>query len=222
MAASGSHLAPDDMGGARQSGERSREGSAPRPLAQSGAHPLTRSRLKRFLQGELSHFHPWKTLSLVLVRLLPQQCFNYVRTLIVRAAGVRIGPRTRILGPLKLTGQCGAALLSIGSECVIGGPVHIDLGAEVEIGDRVHIGHHVLMHTVDHLIGSSIERCGEHVRGPIAIGSGAWIGSNVTILPGVRVGSGAVVAAGALVERDVPDNTLVGGVPARKIRDLEG
>lgn len=53
-----------------------------------------------------------------------------------------------------------------------------------------------------------------------SIGDGAWIGSRVTFLPGLRIGAGAVAAAGALVTRDVPADTLVGGVPARKIRAL--
>lgn len=48
-----------------------------------------------------------------------------------------------------------------------------------------------------------------------------WIGGNVTILPGVTIGNNVVVAAGAVVTKDIPDNTLVVGVPAKKIRDLE-
>jgi acetyltransferase-like isoleucine patch superfamily enzyme len=56
----------------------------------------------------------------------------------------------------------------------------------------------------------------------VTIGSGVWIASRVTVLPGVRIGDGAVVAAGAVVARDVPAHTLVGGVPARVIRSLDG
>jgi maltose O-acetyltransferase len=48
-----------------------------------------------------------------------------------------------------------------------------------------------------------------------------WIGGNVTILPGVTIGNNVVVAAGAVVTKDIPDNTLVGGVPAKKLKDLE-
>ena len=51
---------------------------------------------------------------------------------------------------------------------------------------------------------------------PVHIGNDVWIGGNVTILPGVTIGNNVVVAAGAVVTKDVPDNTLVGGVPAKK------
>ena len=55
---------------------------------------------------------------------------------------------------------------------------------------------------------------------PIHIGKRVWIGSNATVLPGVTIGDGAVVAAGAVVTRDVPANTVVGGVPAKVIRHI--
>jgi maltose O-acetyltransferase len=56
---------------------------------------------------------------------------------------------------------------------------------------------------------------------PVRIGNDVWIGGNVTILPGVTIGNNVVVAAGAVVTKDVPDNSLVGGVPARIIREIE-
>ena len=56
---------------------------------------------------------------------------------------------------------------------------------------------------------------------PITIGNDVWIGGNVTILPGVTIGNNVVIAAGAVVTKDVPDNCVIGGVPAKKIRDIE-
>ncbi|MBR1692050.1 MAG: sugar O-acetyltransferase, partial [Lachnospiraceae bacterium] len=56
---------------------------------------------------------------------------------------------------------------------------------------------------------------------PITIGNDVWIGGNVTILPGVTIGNNVVVAAGAVVTHDVPDNCLVGGVPAKILKQLE-
>ena len=55
----------------------------------------------------------------------------------------------------------------------------------------------------------------------MTIGNDVWIGGNVTILPGVTIGNNVVVAAGAVVTKDIPDNCVVAGVPARKIKDIE-
>ena len=55
---------------------------------------------------------------------------------------------------------------------------------------------------------------------PIHIGKNVWIGANATILPGVSIGDGAIIAAGAVVSKDVPENSVVGGVPARKIKSI--
>jgi maltose O-acetyltransferase len=112
-------------------------------------------------------------------------------------------------------------LLRIGHRTFLTGPLHIDLGAIVLIGNDVRIGQHVLLLTVDHEIGPPYHRCGRLVGAPIAIGDGVWIGSGVTILPGVSIASGSVIAAGATVVRDVPPNVLAAGVPARVLRHLE-
>ena len=56
---------------------------------------------------------------------------------------------------------------------------------------------------------------------PIRIGRHVWIGANATVLPGVTIGDGAIIAAGAVVTRDVPENAIVGGVPARIMRQFK-
>lgn len=87
----------------------------------------------------------------------------------------------------------------------------------IYFGDRVQVGPHVTIVTDNHdLKNRSILRCK-----PVHIGSDVWIGANVTILPGVTVGENAVIAAGAVVTRNVPANAIVGGNPARVIRMLD-
>jgi len=154
--------------------------------------------------------------------LFPQQSCNRVRTALLRAAGAQIGNQSLIQGPVRFTGlrDC-CRLLIIGDYTIITGPLHCDLGAEVRIGNGVRIGHDVSLLTVSHAIGRESLRAGLSEAWPIEIGDGAWLASRVTVLPRVRIGAGAVVAAGAVVTRDVPPNTLVAGVPARVIRELQ-
>lgn len=92
---------------------------------------------------------------------------------------------------------------------------------EVYIGDNVMIGPNTLITTVNHPLTPMGRRKHLGIAKPVYIGNDVWIGGNVTILPGVSIGNNVVVAAGAVVTKDVPDNTLVGGVPAREIRKLE-
>ncbi|MCR5563925.1 MAG: sugar O-acetyltransferase [Desulfovibrio sp.] len=88
----------------------------------------------------------------------------------------------------------------------------------ISLGDGALIGHRVTLATLNH--GETEENRGDLTPAPIVIGRNAWLGANVTVVPGVTIGDGAIVAAGAVVTRDVPTMTVVGGVPARKIRDV--
>lgn len=92
---------------------------------------------------------------------------------------------------------------------------------KVEIGNHVMIGPNTLISTVNHPTTPSGRRKNLAIAQPVKIGSDVWIGGNVTILPGVTIGNNVVVAAGAVVNKDVPDNSLVGGVPAKIIKTLE-
>ncbi|MCR4773665.1 MAG: sugar O-acetyltransferase [Prevotella sp.] len=92
---------------------------------------------------------------------------------------------------------------------------------EVWIGNNVMIGPNTLISTVGHPLSPAGRRNYMAIAKPVRIGNDVWIGGNVTILPGVTIGNNVVVAAGAVVANDVPDNTLVGGVPAKKIKDID-
>lgn len=93
--------------------------------------------------------------------------------------------------------------------------------APVTIGDYVMIGPNTLIATVNHPISPMGRRKHLSVAKPVTIGNDVWIGGNATILPGVTIGNNVIVAAGAVVTHDVPDNCMVGGVPARLLRRIE-
>lgn len=107
----------------------------------------------------------------------------------------------------------------------IEGHVTINAGVSMQdqggiyIGDMTLIGHHVVLATLNHDLDPA--KRGDLHPAPIRIGKGVWIGSNATILQGVTIGDGAVIAAGAVVTADVPENTVVGGVPAKVIKRIE-
>ena len=92
--------------------------------------------------------------------------------------------------------------------------------APVRIGDHVMIGPNTLITTVNHPLSPRRRR--QHIgqAKPVTIGRDVWIGGGCTILPGVTIGNNVVVAAGAVVTRDVPDNCVVGGVPAKVLRAI--
>lgn len=93
--------------------------------------------------------------------------------------------------------------------------------APVHIGDYVMIAPNTLITTVGHPERPSGRREHLGIAKPVTIGDDVWIGANVTILPGVTVGNNVIIAAGAVVTKDIPDNVLAGGVPAKVIKKIE-
>lgn len=92
--------------------------------------------------------------------------------------------------------------------------------APVTMGDHVMIGPNVDIYTVNHPLRAADRRGYLAQAQPVTIGNDVWIGGKVAIMPGVTVGDNVVIAAGAIVTKDVPANVLVGGVPARVIKQL--
>ena len=89
----------------------------------------------------------------------------------------------------------------------------------IEIGDNALIGQQVVIATLNHDLQP--EKRANMIAAPVKIGNGVWIGAHATILSGVTIGDGAIIAAGAVVTKDVPANTVVGGVPAKIIKTIK-
>ncbi|GAB3525638.1 DapH/DapD/GlmU-related protein [Arthrobacter monumenti] len=111
-----------------------------------------------------------------------------------------------------------------GKNIILGERIFINSGCKfqdqggVVIGDDCLIGHNTVMATLNHDLMPS-RRADMHPA-PIVVGRNVWIGSNVTVLPGVTISDNAVVAAASVVTRDVPENTIVVGSPARVVRSV--
>ena len=145
--------------------------------------------------------------------LTPQR----LRIRLLRAAGVTVERHLEVLSGLRVTGE---GRLSIGDCSFVNHECLIDTAGDVTIGRNVALANRVSLLTSSHETADPRARAGRRVLAPIVIGDGAWLGANVTVLGGVTIGEGAVVAAGSLVRADVPPHTLVGGVPARVLRAL--
>lgn len=109
--------------------------------------------------------------------------------------------------------------ITIGKNVFINSCCHFQDQGGIEIGDGCMIGHNVVLATINHDLYPQNNRVNHYA--PIKLGKSVWVGSNATILPGVTIGNWAVVAAGAVVTRDVPPLTIVGGVPAKVIKTID-
>ena len=107
----------------------------------------------------------------------------------------------------------------------IGKNVFINAGCKFQdqggiyIEDGVLIGHHAVLATINHM--EDPEKRAGMIFQPIHIEKNVWLGANVTVLPGVTIGEGSIIAAGAVVTKDVPANMIAAGVPAKVIRKVK-
>ncbi|AJA47674.1 putative acetyltransferase [Clostridium pasteurianum DSM 525 = ATCC 6013] len=114
--------------------------------------------------------------------------------------------------------DCGKNI-SVGKNVFINSGCRFQDQGGITIGDGVLIGHNVVLATLNHDIDPR-KRSTLHPA-PIVIGKNVWIGANATVVSGVTIGDGAIIAAGAVVTKDVPENVIVGGVPAKIIKKIE-
>lgn len=113
-----------------------------------------------------------------------------------------------------------SAEISIGQGCFINDYCYFENAAPITVGHEVAFGPRVAVITSAHAVGGSDRRCGEWQPRPVQIEDGCWVGAQALILPGVTIGHGTVVAAGAVVSSDCEPDCLYGGTPARMLRRL--
>jgi maltose O-acetyltransferase len=155
---------------------------------------------------------------------LPTFTSGAVRSRIFRMLGFDVHPGAFIEAPIKLISgrRHSKDRLHIGARTRFGVGIVMNVDDHITIKEGATIGPYCLLYTTSHPFGPADFRCGEELTyAPIVIEEGAWIALKCTILPGVTIGRGAVVATGSVVAKDVAPNTLVGGVPARFIKDLD-
>ena len=173
------------------------------------------------LRQEFSTFHPRLSFVRFLLWFCPPSSMHRIRIRLLRLGGLNIGHGTVMADVPSLTGPAKSYKnLSIGENCFINIRSIFDLGDKITLGDNVYLAHQVTLITSSHEIGYEWHRAAAITAAPIHIEEGCWLGANVTVLPGVTIGRGSIVAAGAIVTKDLPSNVLAAGIPARKLKDL--
>lgn len=134
---------------------------------------------------------------------------------LLNAIGCQIGEGTKIVGPIYCFGT-----LIIGKNCWIGKNLIINGIGKVSIGDNCDIAPEVTFLTGGHEIGTDNRRAGKGQIYTINVGSGTWIGARSTIMGDISIGNSCVIGACSLVNKDIENNALIAGIPARLIRKL--
>lgn len=139
-----------------------------------------------------------------------------IRELLAQLTGEPVPATVRVFPPLYAD---FGKNIHLGENVFINDCCHFQDHGGVTLGDGCQIGHGVVFATLNH--GLAPQDRHTTYPAPIVLGRNVWVGANATILQGVTIGDNAVVAAGAVVTKDVAANTVVGGVPARLIRVIE-
>lgn len=179
------------------------------------------SSLINALKVDWNELRPRWLLVQMLMKPFPRNVGTWLSPRLMRRAGFDIGEQTLFSALPVITGEKDMIQrLRIGKYCYINAGCTFDARDFITIGDDVSIGHEVMILTASHDSSHPGKRGGDITTAPVFVEDGAWLGARAIILPGVTVGAGAIVAAGAVVSKDVPAHTLVGGIPAKKIREL--
>lgn len=132
---------------------------------------------------------------------------------------ISIGQFLMSAGPTYLKAEHGGEII-IGKKVFINHNFSATAMDKIIIGDKCNIANNVVIVDHDHAIIDGSPSSSEYTIQPVYIGNRVWIGANVTILKGVTIGDDSVIAAGAVVNSDIPSQEIWGGVPAKKIKDV--
>jgi len=179
------------------------------PLKDRMGNPLSYSQAtKRVTNRFYNYLLDFEVTLLWVLGYVPSHVF---RRLLFKAAGVKIGKKSTIhIGCRFYYPQN----IAIGEGTVIGDHATLDGRAPLKIGNHVDIASQVMIYNSEHDVHAPDMRS---IEEPVEIGDYVFVGPRAIILPGVKIGTGAVVAAGAVVTKNVPERAIVGGVPAKEI-----
>jgi len=150
-------------------------------------------------------------LDLFILRLIGWFPFHTIRILFYKLDGVKIGKKAHLHMGIQFFDPSN---IEIGEGTIIGQNAFLDGRDKLKIGKHVDIASDVLIYNSEHDINSEDFR---PVHAPVEIGDYVFIGPRAIILPGVKIGRGAIIAAGAVVTKDIRDFEIAGGVPAKPI-----
>lgn len=152
---------------------------------------------------------------LLIVRWAGLVPIHTIRRLVYTLAGVRMGRGSHVHIGAQFFDPSG---IEIGEDTIVGQNAFLDGRDKLKIGSHVDIASDVMVYNSQHDMNAGDFHA---VNGPVEIGDYVFVGPRAIILPGVKVGKGAIVAAGAVVTKDVPEFTMVGGVPAKVIGERQ-
>jgi len=156
-------------------------------------------------------YNYWLDFELMILRWVGYIPLHSVRRLIYGFSGMKIGKGSTIH---MWANFFKPSNISIGEDTIVGDHVFLDGRASLTIGDHVDIASRVLIYNSEHNINKSDFSAKEE---PVDIGDYVFLGPRVIVLPGVKIGRGAILGAGAVVTKDIPEFAIAGGVPAKVI-----
>jgi maltose O-acetyltransferase len=155
----------------------------------------------------------------ILLFYLPPSRLFVLRRVLLRMAAINVDTMVSFCGRGWIYGR-GVISIGEGTWLSPGVVFYTHCDASIDIGSQCDIGPGVEFIVGSHEIDNSSRRAGKGIAKSIMVGNGTWIGAKVTVLDGVKIGNGCVIAAGSVVCHDVDDNCLIAGVPAIVKRKL--